>query len=60
MSDKVYIKEDFKKELDNLNCGLAEDYITITRTEGEKVFFKYGRCKLHITKNELEEVKLGE
>ena len=58
MSDKVYIKQDFKKELDNLNCGLTEDYITITRTEGEKIFFKYGRCKLHITRNELEEVRL--
>ncbi len=55
---KVYIKQEFKKELDNLNCGLVEDYITVTRTEGEKVFFQYGRCKLHITKDELEEVKI--
>ncbi len=55
---KVYIKQEFKKELDNLNCGLVEDYITVTITEGEKVFFQYGRCKLHITKDELEEIKI--
>lgn len=58
MSNKVYITEKFKSELSNLNCGLGEDYIDITRTEGDKVFFKYGRCKLHITKTELEEAEL--
>ena len=58
MSNKVYITEKFKSELNNLNCGLGEDYIDITRTEGDKVFFKYGRCKLHITKAELEEAEL--
>lgn len=58
MSNKVYITEKFKAELNNLNCGLGEDYISITRTEGDKVFFEYGKCKLHITKAELEEVEL--
>jgi hypothetical protein len=58
MSNKVYITEKFKSELNNLNCGFGEDYIDITRTEGDKVFFKYGKCKLHITKAELEEVEL--
>jgi hypothetical protein len=58
MSNKVYINKAFKEELSNLNCGLEEDYITITRTEGDKVFFQYGRCKLHVTKAELEEAKL--
>jgi len=58
MSNKVYITEKFKAELNNLNCGLGEDYISITRTEGDKVFFIYGKCKLHITKAELEEVEL--
>lgn len=58
MSNKVYITEKFKAELNNLNCGLGEDYIDITRTEGNKVFFNYGKCKLHITKAELEAVEL--
>jgi hypothetical protein len=58
MNEKVYIKKEFKAELANLNCGLGEDYITITRKEGDKVFFQYGRCKLHITKLELEENRL--
>jgi hypothetical protein len=58
MSSKVYINSVFKAELANLNCGFGEDYITITRTEGDKVFFEYGKCKLHITKAELEEAKL--
>lgn len=58
MSNKVYITEKFKSELSNLNCGFGEDYIDITRTEGDKVFFKYGKCKLHITKAELEEAEL--
>ena len=40
MSNKVYITEKFKSELSNLNCGFGEDYIDITRTEGDKVFFK--------------------
>ena len=58
MNERVYINAEFKTELTNLNCGFGEDYITITRTEGGKVFFKYGKCKLHITKAELEAVKL--
>ena len=58
MSNKVYINKAFKEELSSLSCGLEEDYITITRTEGDKVFFQYGRCKLHVTKSELEEAKL--
>ena len=58
MSNKVYINSEFKEELANLNCGFGEDYIIITRTEGDKVFFEYGKCKLHVTKVELEEAKL--
>lgn len=58
MEEQVYINKEFKAELANLNCGLEQDYITITRREGDKVFFRYGRCKFHITKAELEEAKL--
>jgi hypothetical protein len=58
MNEKVYINTEFKAELANLNCGFGEDYITITRTEGDKVFFQYGKCKLHVTKAELEEARL--
>ena len=58
MNEKVYINAEFKAELTNLNCGFGEDYIIITRKEGDKVFFQYGKCKLHVTKAELEEAKL--
>ena len=58
MNERVYINTEFKAELANLNCGFGEDYITITRKEGDKIFFQYGKCKLHITKKELEEGRL--
>lgn len=58
MDEKVYINTEFKAELAGLNCGFEEDYITITRREGDKVFFKYGKCKLHVTRAELEEARL--
>lgn len=58
MSEKVYITAEFKAELTSLNCGFGEDYITITRREGDKVFFQYGKCKLHVTRAELEEARL--
>jgi hypothetical protein len=58
MANKVYITEKFKSELNNLGCGLGEDFITVTRTEGDKVYFEFGRCKLHVTKAELEEAEL--
>lgn len=58
MNEKVYINAEFKAELSNLSCGFSEDYIIITRKEGDKVFFEYGKCKLHITRSELEEARL--
>lgn len=58
MNEKVYINDGLKNELSNLNCGFNEDYITIIRREGDKIFFQYGTCKLHITKAELEEYQL--
>lgn len=56
--EKVYINTEFKDTLKNLNCGRGEDYITIYRYEGDRVFFRYGRCKFHITKAELELYRL--
>jgi hypothetical protein len=58
MNEKVYINEEFKAELAGLNCGAGEDYIIITRKEGSKIYFQYGKCKLHVTKAELEEARL--
>jgi hypothetical protein len=58
MNEKVYINEEFKTELAGLNCGVGEDYITILRKEGNRVFFQYGKCKLHVTKAEFEEARL--
>lgn len=55
---QVKIKKSFQEELKNL-CGLEQDYITVYRTEDKKVFFSYGPCKLHVTKDELEQVREG-
>ena len=57
MEEQVYITEAFKQELANLGCS-AVDYITIYRTEGNKVFFSAGRCKFHVTKEELKQATL--
>jgi hypothetical protein len=58
MNEQVYINSEFRDILTNLNCGCVDDFITITRYEGDKVFFKYGKCKFHVTKAELESYKL--
>ncbi len=58
MNEKIYINEEFKAELNNLGCGCNEDYITVYKQDGNKVFFKYGKCKLHVTKAELEDAEL--
>ena len=58
MEERVYITEAFKQELYNL-AGDVE-YITIYRTENDKVFFTANRCKLHLTRAELAEARLTE
>ena len=58
MKDKVYINSTFIDTLKNLNCGYSDGYITINRYEGDKVYFQYGKCKFHITKDELEAYKV--
>jgi hypothetical protein len=56
--EKVYINESFRDNLLKLNNGRGEDYISIYRIDGNKVFFRYGdRCRFHITKDELQEYK---
>ena len=57
MKEKIYIKREFKDSLQSIGCGLIDDYITVTRTEGNKVFFEAGSCKLHLLKDELEGVR---
>lgn len=57
-TNKIYIKDDLKQQLCNLNCGFNQDYIEVYRREGSKVFFKYGKCKLHITDEELENYRI--
>lgn len=59
MTDKVYINNIFKQELSNLKCGTTDDFIIVTRIEGNKVFFTYGDCKLHVTAAELEEARIN-
>jgi hypothetical protein len=57
MEERVYITEEFKQELANLGCSTV-DYITIYRTEGNKVFFTANKCKFHVSKQELKEATL--
>jgi len=58
MEERIYITEEFKQELANLGCE-AVDYITTYRVEGNKVFFTANKCKLHVTKAELEAATLA-
>jgi hypothetical protein len=58
MNEQIYIKSSFKDELQNLKIGTV-DYITVYRVEGDKVFFSANRGKFHMTKEELEEVRLA-
>jgi len=55
--EKIKITSEFKNELQNLNCQTNDDFITLTRINDGKAFFNYGRCKLHITKQELDEMR---
>lgn len=58
LNEKVYIKSKFKDLLRSMNVGIV-DYIVVYRTEGDKVFFKANSAKLHLSKEEFEEVKLA-
>lgn len=57
MDEKVYIKTNFKEQLQKIGCGIR-DFITITRIEDKKIFFSAGKCKLCIPEEELEDIKL--
>lgn len=57
INEKVYVNSEFKDLLKNMNVGIV-DYIVAYRVEGDKVFFKANSARLHLTKDEFEEVKL--
>lgn len=57
MNEQIYIKSSFKNELENLKIGIV-DYITVYRVEGDKVFFSANHGKFHMTREELEDVRL--
>ena len=57
MEERVYITEEFKQELINLGCT-AVDYIYVYKIEGDKVFFKADQCKLHLSKQEMDDATL--
>jgi hypothetical protein len=57
MDTKVYIKSELLDQLQQLDCYCTESYINVTRIEDNKVYFTYGRCKLHVTKEEFENYK---
>jgi len=56
-NERIYIKSAFQELLASMNIGIV-DYITIYKTEGDKVFFSANKAKLHLTKAELAEVIL--
>jgi hypothetical protein len=56
--ETIYITEEFKSVLSALSRGYSQDYITVYRKEGDKFYFKYGKCKLHITAAELDDYKI--
>ena len=58
LNEKVYINSEFKELLRGMNVGIV-DYIVVYKKEGDKIFFKANSAKLHLTKEEFEEVRLG-
>ena len=58
INEKVYIKSEFKELLRSMNVGIV-DYIVVYKTESDKVFFKANTARLHLTKEEFEEVRLS-
>ena len=58
MNEKIYITNEFKAELENLKCGFNDNYITVYKTEGDKVFFSAGRGRFHLTKGEVLDIKV--
>ena len=57
INEKVYVNSEFKDLLRSMNVGIV-DYIVVYRVEGDKVFFKANNARLHLTKDEFEEVRL--
>ena len=57
LNEKVYINSEFKDLLRSMNVGIV-DYIVVYKKEGDKIFFKANSAKLHLTKEEFEEIKL--
>jgi hypothetical protein len=58
LNEKVYINSEFKDLLRGMNVGIV-DYIVVYKKEGDKIFFKANNAKLHLTKEEFEEIRLG-
>jgi hypothetical protein len=57
INEKIYVNSEFKDLLRSMNIGIV-DYIVVYRVEGDKVFFKANSARLHLTKDEFEEVRL--
>lgn len=55
MSETVSIVENFKEELETI-CGQHGDSIEVYRREDGKVFFQYGKCKLHLQEDEFKNI----
>lgn len=58
MIERVYINSELSENFRNLKCGIV-DYVDVYRIEGDKVFFKAGTGKFHLTKEELASYRLS-
>jgi len=58
INEKVYVNSEFKDLLRSMNIGIV-DYIVVYKKEGDKVFFKANNARLHLTREEFEEVRLS-
>ena len=53
--EKINITAQFKADLESLGCSNG-DFVTVYKREDGKVYFKAGCCKLHLLKDEFENI----
>ena len=62
MEDRIHINTDvtvtksFSDNLKEIGCQVENGTIRVYKKDGDKVFFKAGNCKLHLTTDEFNKV----
>jgi len=56
-SEIIYVNSEFIENMKALGVGLIS-YIEVYKREKDKIFFKAGRGKFHVTPEELEEIRI--